>query len=76
MSYHEILNNDLFFRFYLTTAMKFYSLSEIDCAELFDVSAPSVRRWLAGATSPHTVIRKDIFRIIESKSGVHNEAAI
>lgn len=55
-----------FFSF-LREAMAKHKLSVVDCATLFDVSVPSVQRWIDGETIPseafQNIVRREIKRL-------------
>jgi len=45
----------------LTEGMHFLSLTDYECARMFDVSRPSVTRWMNTSTKPHVLMRKLVF---------------
>lgn len=50
---------------FLKAAMEKYNLSVVDCATLFDVSVPSVQRWIDGETIPGEALQNIARREIE-----------
>lgn len=44
-------------------------LRDEDFSKLFSISKPSVRRWKAGKSSPHPLLRQHIFQTLEKKAG-------
>lgn len=52
------------FKDYLLTCIDQLGIDAEKIATLVDVSNPSVRRWLAGETTPHLVLRKIAVREI------------
>jgi len=71
--YVKLINNsdyqdNYLFHTVLNVGMVVLSLSEKDCAEMFDVSRSSVNCWINRKTTPHTVIRRLVFKELKLKA--------
>ena len=57
----------------LNTGIELMSLTDKDCARMFDVSRPSVTRWRNASTKPHVVVRKLVFAELKSRAKLLNK---
>lgn len=52
---------------HVVKAMGQLNLTDLEVAEEFDVSVPTVIRWKAGTTAPHPAMQPYVFEWLEQK---------
>lgn len=62
------LNDDDAFQGSIIAAQDILVLDDERCAELFDVSRPSVNRWRNGVTAPRRVVRRHVYSVLLAQS--------
>jgi len=59
-----VLDDDIAFRDVLALAQDVLVIDDDRCADLFDVSRPSVNRWRNGVTAPRRVVRRHVYSVL------------
>jgi DNA-binding transcriptional regulator YiaG len=59
--------SDVTFQIVINLALKLLPMTEKDFYRRFDMSVPSMKRWINGTSAPHPIMRKRVFEFIESK---------
>ena len=53
----------------LIEGMELLEFGDYECAELFDVSRPTVTRWRNGSTAPHRAMRLPLCKVLRKEAG-------